>query len=156
MIVVRRGRPRDRAVRSADMEELFRALTSPRGAVSARATGTWRPPIDVYEQPETITIVAEIAGMDREQIEVIIEGEIVSVRGTRPDPNVCDQRTFHEARIPYGSFAADVYVPAAIDTERASAVYENGFLRIDLPRVQGRTITPSSPEPADEHERRDA
>lgn len=156
MIVVRRGRPRDRSLRSADMEELFRELMSPRGAVSARTKGTWRPPIDVYEQPASITIVAEIAGMDREEIEVTIGGDIVSVRGVRPDPNVCDNRSFHEARIPYGAFAADVYVPLTIDTERATAVYENGFLRIELPRIQGRTIAPATPEPVDGPERRDA
>lgn len=156
MIVVRRGRPRDRALRSTDIDELFTALMSPRGAVSTRTTGTWRPPIDVYERPDSVTIVAEIAGMDREEIEVMIEGDIVSVRGTRPDPNVCDDRSFHEAHIPYGIFAADIYIPLTIDTERAKAVYENGFLRIDLPRVQGHTMAPTSPDPADENERRDA
>jgi len=156
VIVVRRGRPRDRALRPTDMDELFSALMSPHGAVSTRHAGTWRPPIDVYERPDSITIVAEIAGMDREEIEVMIEGDIVSVRGSRPDPNVCDDRSFHEAYIPYGAFAADIYIPLTIDAERATAVYENGFLRIDVPRVQGRTITPTSPEPAGEHERRDA
>src|SRR5680860_1464662 len=96
MIVVRRGRPRDRALRSTEMDELFRALMSPRGTVSTRTTGTWRPPIDVYEEPDSITIVAEIAGVDREEIEVIIEGDIVSLRGSRPDPNICDHRSFHD------------------------------------------------------------
>ena len=156
MIVVRRGRPRDRVRRSQEMDEAIRALMSPRGAVSTRSTGTWRPPIDVYETPDMIAIVAEVAGMDREQIEVIIEGEIVSLRGVRPDPSVCDQRAFHEAHIPYGAFAADIYVPFSVDNERASATYENGFLRIELPRVQGRTIIPTAPEPAETNERRDA
>ena len=156
MIVVRRGRPRDRALRSKEMDELFRALMSPRGTVSTRTTGTWRPPIDVYEQADSITIVAEIAGVDREEIEVIIEGDIVSLRGTRPDPNICDHRSFHEAHIAYGTFAADIYIPLTIDIEMATAVYENGFLRIELPRVEGRTIVPAAPEPEVENERRDA
>jgi HSP20 family protein len=156
MIVVRRGRPRDRVRRSTEMDEMFRALMSPRGAVSTRSTGTWRPSIDVYEKPDSIMIVAEIAGMDRDEIEIVIEGDIVSLRGTRPDPNVCDQRSFHEAHIPYGSFAADVYVPFAIDNDLASATYENGFLRIELPRVQGRTIVPTAPEPRATSERSDA
>jgi HSP20 family protein len=118
--------------------------------------GTWRPPIDVYEKPESIAIVAELAGMEREEIEVILEGDVISLRGTRPDPNVCEQRAFHEARIAYGAFAADIYVPFTIDNDRATATYENGFLRIELPRVQGRTIVPTTPEPLAETERRDA
>lgn len=156
MIVVRSGRARDRARRSTEMNELYRALLSPGGAATTRGTGPWRPPIDVYETPDTVSIVAEIAGVEREAIEVIVDREVVSIRGTRPDTNVCDHRSFHEARIAYGEFAADVYVPFAIDSERASATYENGFLRIELPRVQGRTIVPTSPDPSPPRERRDA
>ena len=151
MIVVRRGRPRDRSRRSNEMDEVFRALMSPRGAIGASGGGgAWRPPIDVYETRGTITIVAEIAGMDREEIEVVLEGDIVSLRGIRPDPNVCENRAFHEAHIAYGAFAADIYVPFSVDHEGTTATYQNGFLRIDLPRVQGRTIVPTTPEhPAD-------
>lgn len=144
MIVVRRGRPRDRARHAHEFNDLVRALMSPRGTASAHGSGTWRPPIDVYETPEAVTIVAEVAGMAREAIEVVIEGEIVSLRGNRPDPNVCENRAFHEAHIAYGEFAADVYIPHSIDTERATATYESGFLIVELPRLQGRTIIPTT------------
>lgn len=156
MIVIRRGRPRDRGRRTNEMDELYRTLMSPRGAVSTRSGGSWRPPIDVYETTETITIVAELAGMEREEIEVVLEGDIVSLRGVRPDPNGGDNRAFHEAHIAYGSFAADIYVPFSVDNERAAATYENGFLRIELPRVQGRTIIPASPVPPADSEGKDA
>jgi HSP20 family protein len=82
--------------------------------------------------------------MDREQIEVMIEGDVISIRGNRPDPATCDHRSFHQARIPYGAFAADVFVPFPVDGEEATASYENGFLRISLPRLQPRTIAPNS------------
>ncbi len=154
MIVVRRGRPRDRGRQAHEMDELVRALMSPLGAAGPRNAGTWRPPIDVYETPEAITIVAEIAGMEREDIEVVIEGDIVSLRGTRPDPHVCDHRAFHEAHIAYGLFAADVYVPVGTDVDRATASYENGFLRIELPRSQGRTIIPTAPTTTSDTEAR--
>ena len=156
MIVVRRGRPRDRARHAQEFNDLVRALMSPRGAASPRRAETWRPPIDVYETPDLITIVAEIAGMERDAIEVVIEGDIVSLRGTRPDPNVCDHRAFHEAHIAYGEFAADVYIPHSIDTERASATYQNGFLIVELPRLQGRTIVPTTSRDSAADSRSDA
>lgn len=156
MIVVRRGRPRDRARHAQEFNDLVRALMSPRGVASPHRAGTWRPPIDVYETPESITIVAEIAGMQREAIEVVIEGEIVSLRGNRPDPHVCDHRAFHEAHIAYGEFAADVFIPHNIDTDQASATYENGFLIVELPRLQGRTIVPTTTRDATGDTRSDA
>lgn len=142
MIVVRRGRPRDHVRRSSEIDDLFRAMMSSRGPT------TWRPPLDVYDTGNAIEVVAEIAGMEREHIEILIEGDVISIRGTRPDPATCDQRSFHQACIPYGAFAADVFVPFPIDGEEAVASYENGFLRISVPRLQPRTIAPS-PTPAE-------
>jgi HSP20 family protein len=104
--------------------------------------------IEVYETDEALEIVAELAGMDREQIEVLIEGDIISLRGARPDPAICERRSYHEARIPYGHFAADIHAPFKVDGNAATAMYENGFLRVSLPREQdtereqSRTLVP--------------
>jgi HSP20 family protein len=142
MIVIRRGLARDRSRRSTESEELFRALVFGGGAVSSSNRGTWRPPTEVYETATALEIVAELAGMDREQIEVLIEGDVISIRGVRPDPAVCEHRTYHEARIAYGHFEADFHVPFPIDSESAKAQYENGFLRISIPKEQARTLVP--------------
>ena len=146
MIVIRRGHPRGRARRSTETDELYRALVFGGNAVSSSGRGTWRPPTEVYETSSTLELVAEIAGMDRAEIEVLIEGDVISIRGVRPDPAICDQRSYHEARISYGEFAADVNVPFAIDGAAATANYENGFLRVSLPKEQVRTLVPRQPD----------
>ena len=148
MIVIRRGHPRGRVRRSTDTDEVFRALVYGGNAVSSTGHGTWRPPTEVYETGNTLEVVAELAGMEREQIEVLIEGDIISLRGVRPDPAICDQRSYHEARISYGQFAADIRVPFSIDGENASATYENGFLRISIPREESHALKPRQSEPA--------
>lgn len=152
MIIVRRGRPIDRASRGAELEDLYRSLMSPRGSVTTRSSGTWRPPIDVYEEAGLVTIVAELAGMASDEIEIILEGENVSLRGTRLDRHAGHERSFHEAHIPYGQFAADIYIPFAIDTDAVEATYENGFLRISIPRIHGRRVVPITPS-SDDHDR---
>ncbi|MGI8482876.1 MAG: Hsp20/alpha crystallin family protein [Thermomicrobiales bacterium] len=78
--------------------------------------------------------------MNPDHIEIVIDGDILSIRGNRPDPSTCDHRSYHEARIPYGAFVADVLIPFSVDVELTEAAYENGFLNIRLPRTQGRTI----------------
>jgi len=87
--------------------------------------------------------------MQREEIDVLIEGDVLTVHGTRHDATSCDHRSYHEARIAYGPFAADIHIPFAIEADEASASYDNGFLRITLPRAKGRTIIPRRAGDAD-------
>lgn len=152
MIVIRRGRARDRSRRSLENDEIFRALVFGGGSLTTGNRGSWRPPIEVYETGDVLEIVAELAGMDREEIEVLIEGDVISIRGTRPDPAVCERRSYHEARISYGNFAVDVNVPFPVDSNAANASYENGFLRVTLPREQSKTLIPrQTTDTANEH-----
>lgn len=138
MIVVRRGRPRQFVRRSSEIDDLFRAM------MSSRSHNEWRPPLDVFETDASIEVVAEIAGLDGEQIDVTIGSDVISIRGHRPDPAICDHRSFHQARIAYGDFAVDVFVPIPVDSEQATASYQNGFLRISVPRSRPKTIVPTS------------
>jgi HSP20 family protein len=149
MIVVRRTRPRDPGRVQQEMEEVFRALMPSRTTPATSSGSLWRPPLEVYETDEALVVNAEIAGMNEEHLEVVVDGNVLSIRGERPDPNQPDRRSYHEARIPYGAFGADVFVPFAVDTDQTVAEYHNGFLRIVLPRASARTIVPKrfgSPE----------
>ena len=143
MIVVRRARTRDHPGRYAELDEMYRSLLPGHGAVGGGNRRAWRPPLEVIESPDALEVIAEIAGMKGDEIEVTIADDILSLRGTRQDALACEHRTYHEARIAYGPFAADIHIPFAVDAESASASYENGFLRIRLPRAKGRTIVPT-------------
>ena len=67
-------------------------------------------------------------------------------RGERPDPRQTEKRSYREAGIPYGAFGADIYIPFPIDADQTIAEYQNGFLRIVLPKTAPRTIIPRRPE----------
>jgi HSP20 family protein len=149
MIVVRRARPRDPGRVQQEMEEVFRSLMPSRTAPATGGGGLWRPPLEVYETDDALVVCAEIAGMNEEHLQVVVDGSVLSIRGERPDPNQAEKRSYHEARIPYGAFGADVFVPFAVDTDRTQAEYHNGFLRILLPRASARTIVPKRLSPAD-------
>lgn len=142
MIVVRRGRSHDPERVQQQMEAVFRTTMAPRPAVGRGAAPGWRPPLEVYEADDALVVCAEIAGMDEGQLSVVIDGEILQIRGERPDPDQSGRRAYHEARIPYGVFGADVYIPFPVDPDRTRAEYRNGFLRIVLPRATARTIVP--------------
>jgi HSP20 family protein len=126
------------------MEEMFRSMLPARPAVDTRRNGLWRPAIEVYETGDALVVTAEIAGLDRDLLKISIDGDRLQLRGERPDPKQAEKRSYHEARIPYGQFGADVFVPFPVDIDAATADYEQGFLRIVLPRLKPRTIVPRS------------
>lgn len=142
MIVVRRGRSHDPERVQQEMEAVFRTMMAPRPGMSRGAAGRWRPGLEVYETRDALVVSAEIAGMDEGQLSVVIDGEMLVIRGERPDPGQSERRAYHEARIPYGAFGADVYIPFPVDPDGTEAEYRNGFLRIVLPKSAARTIVP--------------
>jgi len=146
MIVVRRGVQRDPDRVQQEMEQLFRALLPVRPRGAARQSGLWRPPLEVYETDDAIVVFAEIAGLDERQLSVVLDHDVLAIRGERPDPHPTEKRSYREAGIPYGAFGADVYIPCPIEADKTIADYQNGFLRIVLPKLAPRTIFPRRPE----------
>ena len=140
MIVIRRVRPRENARRQTEIDAMYRSLLAGQRATGHGGRRTWRPSVEVYETEETLEVVAEIAGMKGDDIDIVLEGDVLMIQGTRPDSAPCDHRTYHIAHIEYGAFSTELRIPFAVDTETATASYENGFLRITLPRSRGRTI----------------
>jgi HSP20 family protein len=95
----------------------------------------WRPAMDIHETSDAVLVKIELAGMDDESIEITIYPNAIVVAGQRRDDGDFDEETYyHEAQIRYGPFRADAYLSTPIQAEMASAVYQNGFLRITLPR----------------------
>ena len=152
MIVVRRTRPRQQTRRQAHIDPIYQMLMSGSGATEGGRRRVWRPPVEVFETEDSLQIIAEIAGMQADDIDIVVEGDILTLQGHRTDPANCDHRTYHIARIGYGPFAADVHLPFSVDTESAEAAYENGFLHIVLPRTKARTIIPTRAGSADDAE----
>lgn len=158
MIVVRRTRPRPQTRRHAHIDPVYQMLMSGSGSTESGRRRGWRPPVEVFETEDSLQVIAEIAGMQGDDIDIVVEGDILTIQGHRPDPANCEHRTYHIARIGYGPFAADVHMPFSVDTEAAEASYENGFLHIVLPRSKARTIIPTraGSEGDVEEEQRDA
>jgi len=150
MIVVRRTTAREFSRVQMDMEDVFRALIPSRRPVASGRCGPWRPALEVYETEEALVVTAEIAGLAEDELRVTVAGDVLAIRGERPDVHLAERRSYHEARIPYGAFAAEVFIPFPVDVERAEAEFHNGFLRIVLPRTAARTIVPRRVDAGDE------
>ena len=95
----------------------------------------WNPQMDVYETPEEFYITAEIAGVDKADLDVEISNKAVKISGRRmPLPRAADA-SFRLAEIQYGDFERVIYLPTEIDPEVAAATYTNGFLELRLAKA---------------------
>jgi HSP20 family protein len=92
----------------------------------------WSPPMDIIETPDEIRIVAEIAGVAKDDLAVEITGRSVKISGRRPAITPRTGTTYRLAEIHYGGFERTLYLPREIDSEHISASYSNGLLQIRL------------------------
>ena len=110
------------------IEDMFRSM-SPAFTLAERS---WKPPMDMNETPEEIVIVAEVSGVERDDLEVEISSKAVRIQGKRFARHCSDNATYRLAEIQYGKFERILFLPAPIDPEVVSASYQNGLLEIRL------------------------
>ncbi|GBC63931.1 heat-shock protein Hsp20 [Desulfonema ishimotonii] len=123
-----------------NIEEMFRAI-SPRFTC---AECSWTPPMDIYETPEEIVILAEIAGVNKEDLDIEINSKAVKIKGKRFDIPRVENATYRLAEIQCGQFERILFLPAPINTEKVSASYVDGMLHVRLakmPREKTHKIT---------------
>jgi HSP20 family protein len=91
--------------------------------------------MDIYETPDEIIIMGEIAGVTKEDLELEISSKAVRIQGNRVPITRIENATYRLAEIQYGKFERILYLPAPIDPEVVSASYSNGFLQIRLAKL---------------------
>jgi HSP20 family molecular chaperone IbpA len=95
----------------------------------------WRPPIDVFEADNGLVVRAELGGLTTSEVEVLVSGDELVLRGERNVDRPVGPRLYHESRVRYGRFEAAIRLPFPVDVESATAEYTDGFLAIELPRL---------------------
>lgn len=153
MLIVRRHGGRGTERIQQEMEEVFRSLVISSRPLSRSHVGVWRPPVEVYECDTALVVTVEIAGVREDELQVVVDDTVLHITGTRPNVAPHSKRTYHEMGIAYGPFEAEVFLPFPVVIDEVDAVYENGFLRVTLPRAQATRIVPRAGEPATDGER---
>ena len=104
------------------------------GLPSLTSHSAWTPNTDVYETPDALIVKMEIAGIEKNDLEITLNDRLLLVRGHRKDP--CRQRrcSFRQMEIDYGYFERRIVIPRMVDGRRVRAQFHNGFLHIELPK----------------------
>ncbi len=95
-------------------------------------SNVWKPLTDVYETEDSVVVKMEIAGLRDEDLEVAVQGNVLTVSGIRSD--ISERRAYHQMEIPFGRFEIAIDLPLPVDLENAGAEYKDGFLTVILPK----------------------
>ena len=133
MAIVRFDPFRDLAVLQDRMNRLFNEAYTPRQSDDLMSRGTWTPPVDIYEVEGALVLKAELPDMRREDIDVSVENNMLTIRGERKLEHEIKQESFHRIERAYGNFVRSFSLPNTVDTSKIGADYKNGVLSIKLP-----------------------
>jgi HSP20 family protein len=100
------------------------------------AMGSWTPLCDIYEEGDNIVVKAELPGLDRNDIDVQVENNILTLRGERKRENEVKSENLFRTERYYGSFTRSFTLPVTVDTEKIRAEYKDGVLLLTMPKVE--------------------
>jgi len=103
-----------------------------RGSDELLTSGTFVPPVDIYEDENSITLKVEVPGMQEKDLDIKLENNTLTVKGERTFEKEGKEENFHRIGRRYGSFARSFTLPNTVDPESVHATYENGILVIKL------------------------
>jgi len=90
--------------------------------------------VDIFENKDQIVLEAELPGMNRDDFELSIENNVITLRGERQFEKKEDTDNYHRVERSYGAFTRSFTLPQTVSAEGATAEYQNGVLRVILPK----------------------
>jgi len=100
------------------------------------ARGAWSPNVDIYEDTDKMIVEAELPGMDRNDITLNLEKNVLTLKGERKFEKETKEDNYHRIERSYGGFSRAFSIPATVDEEKIKAEYKDGVLKIVLPKKE--------------------
>jgi HSP20 family protein len=118
-----------------DIERMFDRMT--RGFESIEGGLSESVAVDVAETDDEYVVVADLPGFDREDIDVELAGETLTVSAAADGNDEDDDRRYLRRERPRGPVSRSVRLPEAVDPEATDAAHEAGVLTVTLPKAAG-------------------
>lgn len=96
----------------------------------------WAPAVNIYEDENQIEVTAELPGLEEKDILVNIENNVLTLKGDKKIEREEKKGSYHLVETSYGSFSRSFTLPGTVDQEKIAADYQNGVLKITLPKKE--------------------
>jgi HSP20 family protein len=118
-------------------DESFRGIAPGSGAEEDWALGgSWAPAVDIYEQEGNIVLKAEVPGVDPKDVGILVENNVLTLRGERKFDQDVKKESYHRVERSYGTFTRSFTLPNVVDTDKIKAEHKDGVLRVTLPKKE--------------------
>ncbi|HEY9503236.1 MAG TPA: Hsp20/alpha crystallin family protein [Pyrinomonadaceae bacterium] len=134
MSIVRYDPFRDLRTLQEEVNRLFSTNMTRAFGDEGIGRGAWAPSVDIYENKDQIVLEAELPGMKKEDFDLSIENNVITLRGERRFEKTDESDNYHRVERSYGQFTRSFTLPQTVSSEGATAEYNNGVLRVTLPK----------------------
>jgi HSP20 family protein len=94
------------------------------------------PAVDLYEEKDDIVVKAELPGMEKDNIEVNLSGNRLTIKGEKKQEEEVKKEGYYRSERSYGSFLRTLELPTEVQTDKVKAAFKNGILEIHLPKTE--------------------
>ncbi len=116
-----------------EIDNLFdRFVERPLGVI----TGQVVVPLDIAETDTEIIVKSDLPGMELDDIDVSIAGDVLTIKGQKKKEIEQAGKTYHVIERSYGEFTRSIRLPAKVDVDKVKANYKNGVLEIVMPKSE--------------------
>jgi HSP20 family protein len=117
-------------------DEMDRMFDSFWGNSVDREGGMLIPPVDMIENDDNFVVSAELPGLKKNEIKMTVQNNVLTLSGSKKHEFESKEDTVHRVERSYGSFCRSVNLPSTIDSSAIKASYDNGVLKVTLPKVE--------------------
>ena len=118
-----------------EMNRIFDDFTRRPFRIGLRESG-WNPSVDIAETNEEIVVKAELPGMTKEDVNISITDNILTLKGEKKQEKEVKEENYHRIERSYGSFQRSFTLPVKIQHEKVKATFKDGVLNISIPKAE--------------------
>ena len=119
-----------------EMDRLWDSFFEEKPTRRGEEVGEWLPSLDVAETENDIVVRAEIPGIDPKDIDISLANDLLTIKGEKKQEKEGKEENYHLIERSYGSFTRSVRLPGEVQSDKISASYKNGILKVTLPKSE--------------------
>ena len=96
----------------------------------------WTPACDVYETDKEIVVKANLPGVSKDNVEVIVTEDSITIKGQAKEEAEVKEKNYYRRELSYGAFERVIPLPVAVKSEEAKATFKDGILEIRAPKQE--------------------